>query len=210
MMIKPRKDTYNGIDCNFFDMNSDKICFMFSGTGYNYDKPILHYATSLMLDFDYDIVQVCYTFEQQLFHKSPNVISEKVFNTVDSIVTYYLQTKTYQKVVYLGKSLGTMPIIDFYMQQETVLPSHYILFTPLLSLEHTMQNLIHRHSFLAIGTADPHFTVERLNQLTSHQLAIIENANHSLEIANHSLESINTCHTILTELKLFLQNGSSF
>ncbi|WP_339261197.1 hypothetical protein [Lysinibacillus sp. FSL K6-3209] len=103
-MIKPRKDTYNGIDCNFFDMNSDKICFMFSGTGYNYDKPLLHYATSLMLDFDYDIVQVCYTFEQQLFHKPPNVISEKVFNTVDSIVTYYLQTKTYQKVVYLGKS----------------------------------------------------------------------------------------------------------
>lgn len=209
-MMKARKDIYNGSAYNFFNMNSDKTCFMFCGTGYNYDKPLLHYATSLMLDFGYDIVQVCYTFEQQLFNKPPNVISEKVFNTVDSIVTYYLQTKAYKEVVYIGKSLGTMPIIDFYMQQETVLPSRYILFTPLLALEHTMQNLIHRHSFLAIGTADPHFTAERLNRLTSHQLTIVEDANHSLEIANNTLESINTCHTILNDLNIFLQNGSSF
>ncbi|MGE7842598.1 hypothetical protein ACQKNX_17530 [Lysinibacillus sp. NPDC093712] len=210
MTIKPSKETYNDIAYNFFNMNSDKICFMFSGTGYNYDKPLMHYSTSLMLDLGYDVVQVFYTFEQQQFNQPPEAISEMVYNNVESIVTYYLHTKAYKEVVYIGKSLGVMPIADYYMQQKAIIPSHYVLLTPPLSFEHTMQNLVNRHSFIAIGTADPHFSNERLNQLTSHQLTIVENANHSLEIKNNTLESIITCQTILTELKNYLQNKSIF
>jgi len=206
MAIKPSKETYNGIAYNYYDMNSDKICFMFSGTGYNYDKPLLHYATSLMLDLGYDVVQVCYTFEQQQFNQPPEAISEMVYNSVESIVTYCLQVKAYKEAVYIGKSLGALPIADYYMQQEAIIPSRYILLTPPLSLEQVMQNLVNRHSFIAIGTADPHFSNERMNQLTSHQLTIAENANHSLEIANNTLESIFTCQSILKELKIYLHN----
>lgn len=205
MTIKPRKETYNDIAYNFFNMNSDKICFMFAGTGYNYDKPLLHYATSLMLELGYDVVQVCYTFEQQQFNQQPEAISEMVYNSVQSIVTYCLQAKNYKEVVYIGKSLGALPIADYYLQQDAIIPSRYILLTPPLSLEHVMQNLVTRHSFIAIGTADPHFSNERLNQLTSHQLTIAENANHSLEIANSTIESINTCQIIMNELKAYLQ-----
>lgn len=205
MSIKPRKETYNDIAYNFFDMNSDKICFMFAGTGYNYDKPLLHYATSLMLELGYDVVQVCYTFEQQQFNQPAEAISEMVYHRVNSIVTYYLQSNAYKETVYIGKSLGTLPITDYYMQQETVIPSHYILLTPPLSFEHVMQNLAKQHAFIAMGTADPHFSNERRSQLTSHQLMIADNANHSLEIANNTVESIITCQTILSELKTYLQ-----
>lgn len=205
MSIKPRKETYNDIAYNFFDMNSDKICFMFSGTGYNYDKPLLHYATSLMLELGYDVVQVCYTFEQQQFNQPAEAISEMVYHSVNSIVTYYLQSNAYKEAMYIGKSLGTLPLTDYYMQQETLIPSRYILLTPLLSFEHVMQNLANQHAFIAMGTADPHFSNERLSQLTSHQLIIADNANHSLEIANNTIESIITCQTILSELKTYLQ-----
>lgn len=50
MKIKPKQAMYNGISYNFFDRKSDKICFMLSGTGYTYDKPILYYSTALMLE----------------------------------------------------------------------------------------------------------------------------------------------------------------
>lgn len=206
MTIKPSKETYNCIAYNYYHMNSDKICFMFSGTGYNYDKPLMHYATSLMLELGYDVVQVCYTFEQQQFNQPPEAISEMVYNSVDSIVTYYLQSNTYNEAVYIGKSLGTLPISDYYLQQEALIPSRYILLTPLLSLEHVVQNLGNQHSFIAIGTADPHFSNERMSLLTSHHLTIVQNANHSLEIANNMLESISTCHTIISKLKIYLQN----
>jgi len=205
MTIKPSKETYNDIAYNFFNMNSDKICFMFAGTGYNYDKPLLHYATSLMLELGYDVVQVCYTFEQHQFNQPAKAISEMVYHSVNSIVTYYLQSNAYKEAVYIGKSLGTLPISDYYIPQETSLPSRYILLTPPLSFEHVMQNLANQRAFIAIGTADPHFSEERMQQLASHQLTIAENANHSLEIANNTVESIITCQTILSELKTYLQ-----
>ncbi|MEB7455065.1 hypothetical protein [Lysinibacillus sphaericus] len=37
----------------------------------------------------------------------------------------------------------------------------YLLLSPLLSLDHTTANLLDKHAFLAIGTADPHFSQEK-------------------------------------------------
>lgn len=205
MNIKPRKEIYNGLTYNYFESNNDKICFMFSGTGYTYDKPLLYYSTALMLELGYDIVQICYSFEQLQFEQEPKAISEMVFSATNPIVTHMLNSKPYQKSVYIGKSLGTLPIIDFYMQQDPSCSSRYVLFTPLLSFEHILQNLQDKHAFLAIGTADPHFSQEKLDQLNCHHLAIVENANHSLEIANDTVTSINLCQSLLKELQLFIQ-----
>ncbi|KOS60564.1 hypothetical protein FJQ98_01595 [Lysinibacillus agricola] len=205
MKIKPRKEQHNGIAYNYFDSTSDKVCFMFSGTGYTYEKPLLYYSTALMLELGYDVVQVCYAFDPQQFGQEPEAISETVFNAANPIVEYILSTKSYTKAVYIGKSLGTLPIIDFYMQQSSPVPSHYVLLTPLLSLDHVMKNLLVKQAFLAIGTADPHYSKERLEQLSSHKLAIVENADHSLEITNHTVESVIICQSLLTGLKAYLQ-----
>ena len=205
MKIKPKKDVYKGQTYNYFELGNDKICFMFSGTGYTYDKPLMYYSTTFMLELGYDVVQICYSFEQQQFEQEPTAISEMVYSTTNPIVTYMLDSKPYQEVVYLGKSLGTLPIIDFYMQQHTSFPSRYVLFTPLLSFEHTLHNLQDKHAFLAIGTADPHFSQEKLDQLNCHHLAIVESANHSLELVNDTLTSITLCQTLLKELQLYIQ-----
>ncbi|MFJ7733787.1 hypothetical protein ACIQXF_18125 [Lysinibacillus sp. NPDC097231] len=205
MKIKLRKEQHNSITYNFFDSTSDKVCFMFSGTGYTYEKPLLYYSTELMLELGYDVVQVCYAFEQQQFEQKPEAISEMVYQAGNPIVEYILRTKSYQEAVYIGKSLGTLPIIDFYMQQVPSVSSRYVLLTPLLSLEHVMQNLLEKHAFLAIGTADPHYYKERLEQLSSYTLAIVKNADHSLELANNTLESVTICQSLLAELKAYLQ-----
>ena len=59
-----------------FDGTSDKVCFMLSGTGYTYDKPILYYSTALLLELGYDVVQINYTFEQQQFEQDSQAISK--------------------------------------------------------------------------------------------------------------------------------------
>jgi len=83
-------------------------------------------------------------------------------------------------------------------------PSRYVLLTPLLSLDHVMKNLLGKQAFLAIGTADPHFSKERLGLLSSFELTIVENADHSLEIKN-TVESVILCQSLLTELTTYLQ-----
>ncbi|MEY9979288.1 hypothetical protein [Lysinibacillus sp. RC79] len=205
MKIKPRKEQYNDVTYNFFDIESDKVCFMFSGTGYTYEKPLLYYSTELMLELGYDVVQVCYAFNSQPFEQEPEAISAMVYNAANPIVKYILSTKSYTEAVYIGKSLGTLPITDFYMQQASSVPSRFVLLTPLLSLDHVMKNLLGKQAFLAIGTADPHYSKESLEQLSSHELAIVENADHSLEIANRTVESVNLCQSLLTKLKAYLQ-----
>ncbi|GAB0170038.1 alpha/beta hydrolase [Lysinibacillus sp. CTST325] len=204
MKIKPRKEQYNDVTYNYFDLESNKVCFMFSGTGYTYEKPLLYYSTELMLELGYDVVQVCYSFNSKQFEQEPEAISAMVYNAANPIVEYVLSTKSYTEAVYIGKSLGTLPITDFYMQQSSSVPSRYVLLTPLLSLEHVMKNLLGRQAFLAIGTADPHYSKESLEQLSSHELLIIENADHSLEIANHTVESVILCQSLLTGLKAYL------
>ena len=146
---------------------------MLSGTGYTYDKPILYYSTALLLELGYDVVQINYTFEQQQFEQDSQAISKMVYRVANPIVENSLQSKPYREVVYLGKSLGTMPIVDYYMRQTPSIPARYVLFTPLLSLQHTMTNLLDKHAFLAIGTADPHYSQEKLAQLATLQLAVL-------------------------------------
>ncbi|MFC9541347.1 hypothetical protein ACFTQ7_15930 [Lysinibacillus sp. NPDC056959] len=205
MKIKLRKEQYNDIPYNYFDNKSDRVCFMFSGTGYTYEKPLLYYSTELMLELGYDVVQVCYTFDSQQFEQEPEAISAMVYNAANPIVEFILSTKSYTEAVYIGKSLGTLPITDFYMQRVSSVPSRYVLLTPLLSLDHVMKNLLGKQAFLAIGTADPHFSKERLELLSSFELTIVENADHSLEIKNHTVESVILCQSLLTELTTYLQ-----
>ncbi|MEB2302074.1 hypothetical protein LAV72_20930 [Lysinibacillus xylanilyticus] len=205
MKIKLRKEQYNDVLYNYFDNESDRVCFMFSGTGYTYEKPLLYYSTELMLELGYDVVQVCYTFDSQQFEQEPEAISAMIYNAANPIVEYILSAKSYTEAVYIGKSLGTLPITDFYMQRVSSVPSRYVLLTPLLSLDHVMKNLLGKQAFLAIGTADPHYSKERLGLLSSHELVTVENADHSLEITNHTVESVILCQSLLTELKAYLQ-----
>ena len=205
MKIKLQKKQYNDVPYNYFDNKNDKVCFMFSGTGYTYEKPLLYYSTELMLELGYDVVQVCYTFDSQQFEQEPEAISAMVYNAANPIVEYILSTKSYAEAVYIGKSLGTLPITDFYMQQMSSVPSRYMLLTPLLSLDHVMENLLGKQAFLAIGTADPHYSKDRLGSLSSLELTIVENADHSLEIKNHTVESVIICQSLLTALKTYLQ-----
>ncbi|WP_230875048.1 hypothetical protein [Lysinibacillus cavernae] len=198
---------YNGVSYDFFDSKSDKICFMFSGTGYNYEKLILYYARSLMLELGFAVIQINYTFEQHQFEQEPQAISKMVYSVVDPLVAHIIQSKSYSKVIYLGKSLGTLPIIDFYMQKASAFSTCYVLFTPLLSLEHTMTNLLDKQAFLAIGTADPHYSQEKVAQLTTLDLVVYENLDHSLEVASNVALSIQFCQSLMTQLKVFLQNN---
>lgn len=51
------------------EMGFKKICFMFSGSGYNYDKPLFYYSTMLMLQNKIDIVHIHYSYDEKTMKK---------------------------------------------------------------------------------------------------------------------------------------------
>ncbi|WP_254664213.1 hypothetical protein [Lysinibacillus fusiformis] len=93
------------------------------------------------------------------------------------------------------------------MQQSSSIPARYILLTPLLSLDHTMANLLNKQAFLAIGTADPHFSQEKIAQLTTLDLAVFDGLNHSLEDASNIIQSIQFCESLFIQLKAYIQKN---
>ncbi|CDQ20880.1 hypothetical protein BN982_03235 [Halobacillus karajensis] len=44
--------------------NSNKVCFMFSGAGYTYDKPLFYYSTMKFIEDKVDIVHVHYNYSK--------------------------------------------------------------------------------------------------------------------------------------------------
>ena len=65
------------------EKGSNKICFMFSGSGYNYDKPLFYYATMLMLEHKIDVVHIHYSYDEQVMNKSMEEITKVMMDDIN-------------------------------------------------------------------------------------------------------------------------------
>lgn len=55
---------------------------MFSGSGYNYDKPLFYYATMTMLQHKWDVVHIHYAYDQQLLKSTLEEISKVMMEDI--------------------------------------------------------------------------------------------------------------------------------
>lgn len=205
-MVKGKKVRINEIECTYFEATNNKISFIFSGTGYTYDKPALYYTTQILLEKGFDVIQVHYSFKQELFNQSEDVISQTIYGCVNAVVESQLEQKAYEKILFIGKSLGTIPIITHYMQQKFDVPVQFINFTPILSMNLIVNKLQQApsESLMIIGTADSNYDEDTLRTLSQHRIKVVSNANHSLDIENDAVQSIQILKQILDEVVLFI------
>lgn len=165
--------------------DSDRICFMFSGDGYTYEKPLLYYATMVMLENHIDVVQIHYAYEADLLKKPLEDVTETLMADIDPVIEEVLQNGEYQDSVFLGKSLGTISIANALMKRQGFSGSK-ILLTPLLNIVPVFESLLKsgHAGLLVIGDQDLHFDIDKIEQLrqTRFQIEVIPNGNHSLEI----------------------------
>ncbi|AFU13649.1 hypothetical protein MC28_2227 [Bacillus thuringiensis MC28] len=159
------------------EKGSNIICFMFSGSGYNYDKPLFYYATMLMLEHKIDVVHIHYSYDGQ-----------------------------YNDSMFLGKSLGTIPIANDLMKREEFSQSKMILLTPLLTFNSIFDSILHsRHEgLLVIGDRDHQYNADQIEQLdhSNLKIEIVNNANHSLHVGEYKTEnSIEAIAKVIETLK---------
>jgi hypothetical protein len=173
------------------------VCFMFSGAGYTYEKPLFYYSTMIMLQNQYDVVHIHYAYDQDIF-KHPLVdITKVIVNDINPVITEVLQNHEYQGTVFLGKSLGTIPIINGIMKSERFTNAKMILLTPLLKFDSIFDGLLscNHSAHIVIGEKDHHFIPDKIQAIENKpniSMNKIPHANHSLDI-----EPFDTSRTII-------------
>ncbi|WP_353617860.1 alpha/beta hydrolase [Bacillus sp. B4EP4a] len=198
-ILKVNQRKINGnekeITYTHIENGSPAVCFMFSGAGYTYEKPLFYYSTMMMLQNQFDVVHIHYAYDQDIF-KHPLVdITKVIVNDISPVITEVLQNQEYQGTVFLGKSLGTIPIINGMMKNERFMNAKMILLTPLLKFDSIFEGLCSNHSaHIVIGEKDHHYIpgkIERIENKSNISMDKIPHANHSLDI-----EPLNTSRSI--------------
>ncbi|WP_430476931.1 alpha/beta family hydrolase [Bacillus cereus] len=188
------------------EKDSSTVCFMFSGSGYNYDKPLFYYATMLMLEHKIDVVHIHYSYDGQLMNKPMKDVTKVMMDDINPVINEVLKNEQYSKSMFLGKSLGTIPIANDLMKREEFLQSKMILLTPLLTLDTIFESILHsdHEGLLVIGDKDHQYNADQINQLhnTNLKIDVIKNANHSVNVGEYETESsITAIAKIIEKLK---------
>ncbi|MBD3109312.1 alpha/beta hydrolase [Bacillus sp. AGMB 02131] len=195
-----------------FETSSKTVCFMFSGSGYNYDKPLFYYATMLMLENQIDLVHVHYKYEEAIFQNPIEVIGETMIVDVDAVIADVLKNGQYTETAFLGKSLGTIPMSKL-LKWEEFSQSTMILLTPLLRLDAIFESILNsqHQALLVIGDKDPHYNVNQMEQLkrSNIKIDIIPNVNHSLDISTFdTISSLSAISRVMGKIHEVLSTKS--
>ncbi|MDE7554219.1 alpha/beta hydrolase [Bacillus cereus] len=188
------------------EKGSSMVCFMFSGSGYNYDKPLFYYATMLMLENKIDVVHIHYSYDEQVMNKPMEELTKVIMDDINPVMNEVLKDKQYNETMFLGKSLGTIPIANDLMKREELLQSKMILLTPLLTFDSIFDSILHSHhkGLLVIGAKDHQYNADQIDQLhkTNLMIDVVKNANHSVNVGEYETEnSIETIANIIEKLK---------
>ncbi len=188
------------------EKGSSTVCFMFSGSGYNYDKPLFYYATMLMLEHQIDVVHIHYSYDEQVMNKPIEELTKVMMNDINPIMNEVLKGEQYNETMFLGKSLGTIPIANNVMKREEFLQSKMIVLTPLLTFESIFDSILHssHEGLLVIGDKDHQYNADQVKQLykTNLTIDVIKNANHSVNVGEYETEnSIEAIANIIEKLQ---------
>ncbi|MED3446995.1 alpha/beta hydrolase [Bacillus thuringiensis] len=188
------------------EKGSSRICFMFSGSGYNYDKPLFYYATMLMLEHKIDVIHIHYSFDGQLMNKPMEEVTKVMMDDIHPIMKEVLKDEQYNETLFLGKSLGTIPIANDLMKREEFAQSKMMLLTPLLTFDTIFDSILHssHEGLLVIGDKDHQYNADQIDQLykTTLTIDVVKNANHSVNVGEYETKnSIEAIANIIEKLK---------
>lgn len=139
-------------------------------------------------------------------NKSMEEITKVMMDDINPIMKEVLKGKQYNDTMFLGKSLGTIPIANDLMKREEFLQSKMILLTPLLTFDSIFEAILHSHheGILVIGDKDHQYNADQIDQLNKTNLTIdvVKNANHSVNVGEYETEnSIEAIANIIEKLK---------
>ncbi|MCL5964831.1 MAG: hypothetical protein M1369_03480 [Deinococcus sp.] len=188
---------------------ANHLAIIFPGRGYTALMPVLYYPTLVLNELGADILRVDYQFNSEDFMRLPEKErDQRFYHEVSAAFQAGIAQGKYNRLTLVGKSLGTLAI--GHLLETATLPEKVdcLWLTPLIGLEHLRKQIAgkrHRALFV-IGTKDPHFNMAHLAEVekaTAGRCAVIEGADHSLEIPGKVSDSVRAQTRIIEAVERF-------
>lgn len=172
--------------------------------------PLFYYAENLLLEQGWDVLRVEYAYNQHPeFQTLPETERER-WLLADATAAWRagLGQRTYERVVLIGKSLGTLAM--GHLLTTTDQPSvSAVWLTPMLAEERLRQQIRQYGgpSLFVIGAADPHFdpeVMEAMQAATKGEAVVVSDADHGMDSPGDSVASVRAVERVIEALGRFL------
>jgi predicted alpha/beta-hydrolase family hydrolase len=189
----------------------DHLAVLLPGFGYTLDMPLFYYAENLVQERGWDVLRVEYAYNTRPeFQTLPEPERDR-WLLADTTAAWRagLGQRTYERVVLIGKSLGTLAMGHLLTMGDLPPAIGAVWLTPLLTKERLRQQ-ISRYggpSLFVIGTADPHFdpvVLEQMQVATTGEAVVVKNADHGMDIAGDPIASVRAVERVVEALGRFL------
>jgi predicted alpha/beta-hydrolase family hydrolase len=189
----------------------DHLAVLLPGFGYTLDMPLFYYAENLLQERGWDVLRVEYAYNMRPeFQTLPEQERDR-WLLADTTAAWRagLGQRTYERVVLIGKSLGTLAMGHLLTMGDLPPTVGAVWLTPLLTKERLRQQ-VSRYgglSLFVIGTADPHFdpvVLEQMQVATTGEAVVVKNADHGMDIAGDPIASVRAVERVVEALGRFL------
>ncbi|WP_459481209.1 alpha/beta hydrolase [Clostridium saccharoperbutylacetonicum] len=181
--------------------NSDVLAVILPGESYTNDKPLMYYSSKIALELGLDVLYIDYGF--QILHKNFDINEELDILVKESEqVLIKCLSENYKKIIFIGKSLGT--IIQNRLSKE--LRDYEQVHVYLTPVNETVKYIVNFPCLVITGKEDGKINSLNMNIIQNSKnikLLQIDEGNHRLECLD-VLKSIEMLNTIMRTFKKFL------
>lgn len=187
------------LDHNFITKkSSDKLMILLPGRGYTIAAPLMRYIGQIGRSHGYDVLYVSYAIHMTHVDNWLTRVAD-IFADTQAVVNQ-VDLSVYESVCVVGKSLGTMVACQLLSQVELPNPSMLML-TP---IQNAMSLISEVRALAIIGTNDPAYNPDHVNNTSFHEWKVYDNLNHSLEIKGEWEQSLGVLIDILKDCEQFI------
>jgi hypothetical protein len=172
------------------------LAVVYPGYTYRCEMPIIYYLTGVLVAHGFDVLWVQYAYDKEPDFDIDTSEGRRRF-AGDAFSSYQAANKTrsYRRVMLMGKSIGTLAIADVLRLGASTNSTETVWLTPLLSNIEVRRSLetLSTHSIVIVGTSDSLFDesfIAEIGAKPNLEMVIVAEADHGLELMNNPLESV--------------------
>ena len=149
---------------------AEHLAVLLPGMGYTCDMPLFYYAENLLTERGADVLRVEYAYGRRADFGELSDDEQLRWLLADATAAYRvgLGQRAYRDVTLVGKSLGTLAMGHLLTAEERPAgTTRAVWLTPLVREERLREQMgrCDGRSLVVIGTADPHYDVELLDEV---------------------------------------------
>lgn len=191
---------------NLIENVGRRLAVLFPGIGYNFDRPLLHFAREQALQYGYEVIPVGYSgFPGKIRGNRERMAQslEIAENQTEEILKDIVWNE-YEHVIFISKSIGTIVAVEYAARHG--IHADQILFTP---FPETFRMLTNGRSIAFHAASDPWMddgAVREAAKRAGAPMICYPDGNHSLETGN-ALQDIRILENIFERTEPFFRDS---